>query len=187
MQAYFPSRFLLCFVALVLIVAPLAAQDRAGQLETLEGSVTIIRAKDGSIDAARKVGTRVRNGSVFPNDIVRTSEESTAKLVFSDGSKVEMAPDTQLTVEEVDRSALLAAGKVDKPVGRMIRVLAGDALATVIPNPQIATMFQTPSGVAAVKGTVLRVSVPPGKIKAPEQTLPEAPEAPAVVDGTAGL
>ena len=46
-----------------------------------------------------------------------------------------------LTVEEVDFAKLMAEGVQDKPIGRRIRILAGDILANVIPNPEIATEF----------------------------------------------
>ena len=135
------------------------AQERVAQLSTVSGDVTIARVSDGSVDAAKQMGPRVRNGSVFAGDRVATAANSTATLVFSDGSQIELKPKTQLSVREVDLRALMASGKKAKPFGRTIKILAGDVLAKVIPNPEIATEFETPSGVAAVKGTTLAISV----------------------------
>ncbi|MND01941.1 hypothetical protein D3C83_211340 [compost metagenome] len=63
-----------------------------------------------------------------------------------------------MTVREVDRSAAVSAEQ-PKRFGRVLKVLAGNVLSHVVPNPEIATEFETPSGVAAVKGTTLEISV----------------------------
>jgi hypothetical protein len=138
---------------------PLYAQDRVAQLSAAEGDVTIKRAADDSVVEVRQIGPRVRNGSVFGKDEVRTGADSSATVLFGDGSHVYLKADTALTIEEQDLSALLESGKAKRPFGRTIRVLAGDAWANIAPNEEVATKFETPNGVAAVKGTRIHIRV----------------------------
>jgi hypothetical protein len=146
-------------VAVLALAVPAAAQERVAQLSEVDGTVTITRAADGAIDEARQVGPRVHNGSVFGGDVVTTGAGATATLVFTDGSEVKLKESSSLSVREVDFSKLMAAGQADKPLGRVIQVTAGDIWTRVVPNPDVATQFETPSGVAAVRGTVLTISV----------------------------
>jgi hypothetical protein len=145
-------------LALLLLAGTAAAEDRVAQLSKTAGDVKITRAVDGKTEAARQVGPRVQNGSVFPGDIVQTGPAGAATMLFSDGTQVELKEKTSLTVREQDLVAV-AGKKPAKPVGRKIKVLAGNIWTNVVPNPQIATEFETPSGVAAVKGTTLTISV----------------------------
>jgi hypothetical protein len=147
------------FATLVLGALPASSQDRVAQLSKVDGEVTVKRAGDGHIDAAQQVGPRVRNGSLFPDDVVSTAAGAAATIVFGDGTTIDLKQKTSLSIREVDLSALMAAGQRDKPLGRRIRVLAGDIAANVTKNAQIATEFETPSGVAAVKGTKLTISI----------------------------
>lgn len=138
-----------------------AAQERVAQLSKAAGEVSITRAADGSVESARQVGPRVRGGSIFPRDQVATGADASATMVFSDGTRVDLAASTRLTVEEIDLSALVAAGREEQSIGRTIKVLAGDIYSQIADNPAIATRFETPSGVAAVKGTRISISVTP--------------------------
>lgn len=145
-------------LALLMLAGTAAAEDRVAQLSKTAGEVKITRAADGKAEAARQVGPRVQNGSVFPGDIVQTGAGGNATMLFSDGTQVEMKEKTSLTVREQDLLATVGK-KPEKPIGRKIKVLAGNIWTNVVPNPQIATEFETPSGVAAVKGTTLTISV----------------------------
>lgn len=147
-------------LTLTLVAAtPVLAQERVAQLSAVSGAVTVTRAQGGAVDEARQVGPRVQNGSVFANDVVATGAGATASLVFTDGSEVKLKESTRLRIREVDFAAQVAAGTIDKPIGRIIQVMAGDIWTHVVPNPTVATEFETPSGVAAVKGTTLTISV----------------------------
>jgi len=149
----------LVMVAALALAAPAAAQERVAQLSEVSGAVTVTRAADGAVDEARQVGPRVHNGSVFGGDMVATGAGATATLVFTDGSEVKLKESTSLSVREVDYSKLVAEGAAEKPLGRVIQVTAGDIWSRVVPNPDVATQFETPSGVAAVRGTELTISV----------------------------
>jgi hypothetical protein len=147
------------FLVVVMIATPVAAQERVAQLSAASGAVTITRAQGGAVDEARQAGPRVLNGSVFGGDVVATAAAAAATLVFTDGSEVKLEQNTSLSVREVDFKQLMAAGQADKPIGRVIQVMAGSIWTHVVPNAAVATEFETPSGVAAVKGTTLTLSV----------------------------
>ncbi len=163
MKVQYLHRYLLpAAVIAILIAFPAAAEERVAQLSKVTGGVEITRAEDGRVDQALQMGPRVRGGSVFAGDVIATGAGAGATLVFGDGTRVDMKGNTRLTVKEVDLSQLFAQGKSDKPIGRTIKLLAGDIYSEIAKNPQIATEFETPSGVAAVKGTRITLSVSPG-------------------------
>jgi len=144
-------------LALLLSVAAIAsAEDRVAQLSSVKGDVTIRRAS-GTVDTARQQGPRVANGSVFAGDEVATAGGATATMLFTDGSTIDLKESTRLTVHEAEGSP--EAVKQHKRLGRTLKVMAGDILAHVVANPEVATEFETPTGVAAVKGTRLELSV----------------------------
>ncbi|MCP3962138.1 MAG: hypothetical protein GY719_30210 [bacterium] len=128
-------------------------------MSKVAGDVEITRAADGAKEQARQVGPRVRGGSVYAGDVVATLGGASATMVFGDGTRVDLSESTSLTVEEVDLSAMVVAGQRDKPLGRRIKILAGDVYSEIVENPGVLTEFETPSGVAAVKGTKLSISV----------------------------
>jgi hypothetical protein len=136
-----------------------SAQERVAQLSKVSGNVRVVRSTDGTVDEATQAGPRVRGGSVYPGDVVSTGPASLATMLFSDGSQIDLKEKTSLTVREIDLASLIRAGKSDKPVGRKIKILAGNVWTNVVPNPKVATEFETPSGVAAVKGTTFTLSV----------------------------
>ena len=153
-------RHLLLLAAIAgLIALPSAAAEHIAELSQVTGEVEITRAEDGRVDR----GPQVRDGSVFAGDVIATGAGAGATLVFSDGTRVDLRQGTRLTVEKVDLSELFAAGESDKPIGRTIKLLAGEISSEIAENPEIATEFETPSGVAAVKGTKIKLSVRPGR------------------------
>ena len=159
MKVSFFLRSLVLLTVVSALAAPTWAAERVAQLSEVSGKVMITRADSDTVDEALQMGPRVRNGSVFAGDIVATETGANATMVFTDGSQVKLDANTSLSVREVDFSKLMAAGDADKPIGRVIQVLAGDIWTHVVPNPEVATEFETPSGVAAVKGTTLTISV----------------------------
>jgi hypothetical protein len=143
--------------ALLLLNSTAHAQNRVAQLTSVSGTVKIERADSDKVDIARQLGPRVRNGSVFANDIVSTGASANAKIVFSDGSEVRLVENTSLSIRESEVPVASSGRK--KAIGRTIKVMAGKVMADVIPGGTIVTRFETPSGVAAVKGTSLTIDV----------------------------
>jgi hypothetical protein len=147
---------LTAFVLLPSLADVAAAEDRVAQLSKVTGNVTI-RRDGATVDTARQQGPRVMNGSVFAGNEVGTDSGATATMLFTDGTTIDLKEKTRLTVREVEGTP--EAVKEQKRLGRVLKVLAGDVLAHVVANPEVATEFETPNGVAAVKGTKLELSV----------------------------
>ncbi len=144
------------------LALPAAAEERIAQLSKATGEVSITRAADGSVDRLRQEGAGVPGGSVFAGDVVATSGAASATMVFNDGTRVDLAESTSLAVRMIDLSDRVAAGERDKPIGRRIKILAGDVYSEIVDSPGIATEFETPAGVAVVKGTKVSISVGAG-------------------------
>jgi len=123
--------------------------DFSGQVQIQHGDKVIVPTKAGPI---------VRNGTIYNNDTVRTAKGQ-ARVVFDDGTYVDMDEGTalQITVSRMAPTAE-AEGKLE----RRIKVVLGRIYSMVKPNPAIgATRFELPDGIAAVRGTTVRVDVTP--------------------------
>ncbi|MCP3962140.1 MAG: FecR domain-containing protein [bacterium] len=148
----------LCVLSLVALAMPAVAQERVAQLTRVDGDVRVIRPNGETLEA-RQVGPRVRNGSLFGGDAVRTGAEAAATLIFSDGSQLKLRAETDREMREIDLSLLVDSGRHERPLGRRIKVLAGEVWSQTVASNEVLTEFETPSGVAAVKGTILDVRV----------------------------
>lgn len=124
----------------------LKLRTREVRLDAVQGDVVVIAA-DGRRSAAVAgqllvVGTRVLTG-----------EAGSAALAFSDGSRVQLRPGSELGVRQ---SADFAAG-----AGTWVRLdlLRGSLESLVVPRSGTASRFEidTPAAIAAVRGTRFRV------------------------------
>ncbi|MBI3271949.1 MAG: FecR domain-containing protein [Planctomycetes bacterium] len=137
------------------------APDRIAQVNDFSGEVKIKNAKTGELKALAKVGSKIKNSAIYSGDEVLTGADGTTSILFPDGSLLRVdAPQSDVVISEggLDEKARVgrAAGKT---VGRKVKVLAGKIWSDVKPQTSIFTEFETPSGVAAVKGTTVAVSV----------------------------
>src|SRR5205823_5291823 len=90
------------------------------------------------------------------DDVIRTGADSTATLVFPDGSAVQVEPNTEFQVRlldyarggERDRSFMVRSGSI---VAHVSKFFGGQSRATMC----------TPTTVAAVRGTGFRVQYDP--------------------------
>lgn len=151
----------LLIAGLLLLAVSASARERVAQLSKVDGKVQVTRSETQKVDDVVLMGTRVRGGSLYTGDQITTGPEATATVVFSDGTIVDLEADTVVAVLQTDESKLMAAGKVDKPIGRTIQLVAGEIFSDIAHNEMVSTRFATPSGVAAVKGTRIRLSVDP--------------------------
>lgn len=121
-----------------LLAAEAAAEPGGPELSALAGQVSLTSASGGSVTALR--GARVEPGAV-----IATGAESSAVLVFPDGSKLRIGPLSRFRVDEAGSarvSVYLLKGALDcwwrRVAGRRAHV-------------------RTPAAVAAVRGTVFSV------------------------------
>jgi hypothetical protein len=136
-----------------------SGQERLAVISKFEGEVRI--KHEGEWKTVTKVGNRIRNSSIYSNDTVLTMPGSTADLVFNDNSRLEIKEDTtlefstkQITEEELAQEGFIrkVAG-TQKEIVRNINLKVGRIWANITPSKSVLTEFETPTGVASVRGT----------------------------------
>ncbi len=139
--------FLAAGIGLAVIPARLLAMDTAGA----QAKATII-VKVGVVKVLRK-GTKdeidAQKGMLlYGGDLIKTSELSRAALILSDGSVTKLHEKTNL---------VLVDDQANKKINRL-KLLLGQLWASI--KKQKHTLeIDTPSAVAAIKGTVLELKV----------------------------
>ncbi|MDA1139237.1 MAG: FecR family protein [Planctomycetota bacterium] len=114
---------------------------RVASIATFEGGVAVKRAVSGEVELI----TRKRT-PLFENDKIKTAKDGSATILFADGSRVDMASETGLAIVFNGRQ-------------REIAVSQGSLKSDIKKLPGQRTMFRTPAGVAAVKGTLVDLEV----------------------------
>lgn len=120
----------------------------AAELTDVQGFVEVIPVSNAANGAFAAEGQRVRQGST-----IRTYSEASATLVFFDGSRTVLAPDSQLTLTSLH-------GRWGGAMQARLDQSAGSTSHTVVPlKPGGFFQVNTPAGQAAVQGTIFDVSV----------------------------
>lgn len=124
----------------------LRLRTRSVTLDAVHGEVMLIGA-DGRSHPAEA------GAQLGPGTRLLTGDSGSAALGFADGSRVQLRPDSELGVR---RSADLAAGAGSTV---QLELLRGSVDSLVTPRSSPASRFEidTPSAVAAVRGTRFRV------------------------------
>ena len=133
-------------IALVLAATPaLAAQQNIGATETVKNQV--------SREIAGAAGRLNAGDPVFRNEIVKTGQESTAKLVFLDSTNLAVGPISRVVLDrfvyEGAESGQTVAVKLSKGLFRF----------TTGALDKNAYSVTTPTAAIGVRGTVLDISV----------------------------
>lgn len=119
------------------------AGEAVGTLITVQGSVTITR------QGQELKGSKVKKGDlVYAGDIIKTLELARAQILLNDGSFVRLNHNTTLELKQ----------KGDKKKTNRLKVLFGNLWAKV-KKTDSGLEIETPSAVAAIKGTELEVEV----------------------------
>ncbi len=134
---------LICFVFTNLQTA-LAGQPVVGSITQLFGTVDLTR--DGKVkDASEKQEIRL-------NDLIETGEDSFTKIVFKDGTSIEISSDTSLEVNEFVYNPSERKSKFNVIKGTIKSEISK------ISTKNSTVEFQTRNAVAGVKGTVLYIN-----------------------------
>ena len=144
------SMFLL--VALVLCAGRAWAQSEAGTVAAVVGTLQIQRAatwQNGTVGAPIFVGDRLRTGT-----------SDAAKIVFRDDSVLDVAPNSELTVDKqvFDDDA--------RHFATLLRMVKGKVRAWVSEyyrQPHARYEVETPTGIAGVRGTEFIVVYDPNR------------------------
>ncbi len=115
----------------------------------VRGAVTVQR---GLTEPAMAVQT---GGMLRAGDVLRTAADASLSLRFADGSRLMVAPDSQIAIVQ-----LLTVGRGARPSMR-VRLDHGGADAQVVPRPNHDTRFEirTPAVNLGVRGTEFRARV----------------------------
>ena len=113
---------------------------------SLEGEVQIKKA--GSTEWLKAES----KASLSENDVVKTSANSTASIIFFDGSIIDLEPETQLEIKELTKG---------KAKSIKLRQDIGETLSKVkkLADPASRYEIETPASVAGVRGSTMFVKV----------------------------
>lgn len=113
---------------------------------------------EGTVEVKRRSGnwqTLVLKEAVHASDVVRTGPASSAELRWRDGTRIRLGPETTLTVKKFAQNAVSHSqvSLFDLTIGKVwVRVV--QAL-----KPASRFEIETPTTVAAIRGTVFSVNV----------------------------
>jgi hypothetical protein len=126
-----------------------AAASQIGQVDTLQGSATVIRAK-----TATPVALRV-NDPIFKNDTLATAANSTLGVTFDDQTTFSLSADTRIVVNEFVYAEGGAANAA------VFNVAAGTAAFVAALVAKTGTMkITTPVATLGIRGTTGVIDVP---------------------------
>jgi len=135
-KIHFIRTVLLGFSA-VCLVAALEAAPRVASIATFSGKVMVRRAETKKIELIKR-----RRTPLFQGDEIRTAMDAAATILFADGSRVDIGSRSGIKLNVSGRN-------------REIKVTEGSLKSDIKKLPGMRTSFRTPSGVAAVKGTLV--------------------------------
>jgi hypothetical protein len=145
--------FAILIVVFAMLTQALFIVQRVAVTEELNGHVDVQRGGKGNFQPLS------RNSFVKTNDVVRAEGDGMAEFKWSDGTRLRLTPNSQLTIKKVSYNSLqkadsshfkLTSGKV---FVRIVKPLASNS----------AFEVETPTAVASVRGTVFSVEVKDGK------------------------
>ncbi len=157
----YPASLLVLFTLLLSFPQTLFSQEeKLAVVSKYEGDVKV--EHKSILKTVKKIGNRIRNSAVYEEDSVITMHRSTADLVFNDNTHLEIEEDTSISIStrETSEEENAEGGFIKQVSGgqsgivRNINVKAGKFLANITPSKSVLTNFETPTGVASVRGTM---------------------------------
>ena len=146
---------MILIVVFVLLAQSLFIVQRVAQANDVKGTVEVQRAGQGGFAALAS------GGIVAVGDVVRTGKDGQAEFTWADKTRWRLAPGTQLTVAKASinsaKKAEISQFKLDsgKVFVRIVKSLTPDSKFEI----------ETPTAVAAVRGTVFSVEVKGGQTR----------------------
>lgn len=139
-------------------------EERLAVVSEYEGDVRV--EHESILKTVKKIGNRIRNSAVYEDGSVMTMHASTADLVFNDNTSLQIDENTSLTIgtrevsgeEKADDGFIRQVSGKQSEIVRNIYVKAGKFLANITPSKSVLTEFETPTGVAAVRGTMFTLA-----------------------------
>ncbi|HJO48558.1 MAG TPA: FecR domain-containing protein, partial [Candidatus Scalindua sp.] len=139
-------------------------EERLAVVSEYEGVVKV--EHESILKTVKKIGNRIRNSAVYEDGSVMTMHASTADLVFNDNTSLQIDEKTSLTIrtrevsgeEKADDGFIRQVSGKQSEIVRNIHITAGKILANITPSKSVLTEFETPTGVASVRGTVVTLA-----------------------------
>ena len=139
-------------------------EDRLAVVSKYTGKVNV--RHNLMVKPVTSIGNRIRNSAVYKRDTVITKTTSTANLLFNDNTTVEISEESSISIDtktvtdrdRAERKFTKKASIAQQSMVRNINVKMGKLLASITPSKSVLTEFETPTGVASVRGTELNIS-----------------------------
>jgi hypothetical protein len=142
------KRIISFVIALGLAAAVQAADTPAGVVTSASGKITLYSAAKANKAGALRLGQQL-----YAGDRVQTGANGRLALVLTDGTQLKVNYNTDITLRDKDTKGRESARGIAS-----IKVALGDLWAKVT-KKNSRLEFETPSAVAAVKGTTLELNV----------------------------
>lgn len=145
--------FAILIVVFAMLTQALFIVQRVAVTEELNGHVDVQRGGKGNFQPLS------RNSFIKTNDVVRAEGDGMAEFKWSDGTRLRLTPNSQLTIKKVSYNSLQKADSSQfkltngKVFVRIVKPLASNS----------AFEVETPTALASVRGTVFSVEVKDGK------------------------
>jgi hypothetical protein len=145
--------FAILIVVFTMLTQALFIVQRVAVTEELSGHVGVQRGGEGSFQPLS------RNSFVKMNDVVRAEGDGMAEFKWADGTRLRLTPNTQLTLKKVSYNAL------QKADSSQFKLTSGKVFVRIVKSLSPTSRFEveTPTAVAAVRGTIFSVAVQDGK------------------------
>jgi len=144
---------MILIVIFSLLTQSLVIVQRLAVANKVDGHVEVQRSGRGNFM------TLAQDAPVKTGDVVRSGSDGTAELKWLDGTRVKITPNTQLTLKKTFHNAVKKADQTE------FQLTAGKVFIRIMKALTPASKFtvETPTAVAAVRGTIFSVEVTGGK------------------------
>jgi hypothetical protein len=144
---------MILIVVFSLMTQSLVVIQRIARADALNGHVEVQRGGHGDFKALAP-GDMIKTG-----DVVRSAAGSTAEFKWADGTRWKIMPQTEITVKKSVHNA------IKRSDDSQLKLTAGKVFIRIVKALQPTSRFQveTPTAVAAVRGTIFSVAYQNGK------------------------
>jgi len=147
------SMAMILIVIFCVLAQSLVVVQRLAQADKITGTVEVQRHAKGDFKPL------TQEGVIQTGDVVRTGTDGIAEFKWSDGTRWKVMPNTQITVKKATYNM------VKKSDQRQLDLSAGKVFIRIMKSLAPSSKFEveTPTAVAAVRGTIFSVEVKDGK------------------------
>lgn len=144
---------MILIVIFCLLAQSLVVVQRLAKADKISGHVEVQRHARGEFT------TLTQTGVIQTGDVVRTGADGIAEFKWTDGTRWKVMPNTQITVKKATYNM------VKKSDQRQLDLSAGKVFIRIMKSLAPSSKFEveTPTAVAAVRGTIFSVEVVNGK------------------------